>query len=393
MSGLGLLHCRALYKRSSLGLLSLFSVFVAAACGGGDSIPTPVPLDALPAVQPAPAPTAAVVAPLQIPTNGELASPAASIPGPQSISSLPSIAELVGQVNPAVASISVESVSRGLFYDITDQGAGSGMVVRPDGHIVTNYHVVQDARGIRVNLPSGESYLAKIVGGDIVSDLAVIKIDPVAELPVVSFGNSEALQVGDWVVAVGNALALRGGPTVTLGIISARGRTVKTERGDLYDMIQTDAAINDGNSGGPLLNLDGDVIGINTAMLREARGIGFAISSRSALPIVDSLIEHGKVIRPLIGLNGADVTPAVASRFGFIVNEGVVITQMGRGGPAAEAGLLVGDIITKLDGIPTPNMARFLTLLWSYTVGDTVQLEFIRDDRVGDASVVLVERR
>ncbi len=370
------------------------SLFLAAGCGGGDSAPTPVPLDApLPA---APAPTVTPVASVPPPTvqvNGGLASPTSSIQSPQNVASLPSISDLVGEINPAIASISVESVSRGLFFDITDQGAGSGMVVRADGHIVTNYHVVQDVRGIRVNLPNGESYLARIIGGDIVTDLAVIKIDPVGELPVVSFGDSEQLKVGDWVVAVGNALALRGGPTVTLGIVSARGRTVKTERGDLYDMIQTDAAINDGNSGGPLLNLDGDVIGINTAMLREAQGIGFAISSESALPIIDSLVEHGRVIRPLIGLNGADVTPAVASRFGFIVNEGVVVTQMGRGGPADEAGLLVGDIITKLDGIPTPNMTRFLTLLWSYTVGDTVQLEYIRDNRIGDTAVVLVERR
>lgn len=198
--------------------------------------------------------------------------------------------------------------------------------------------------------------------------------------------------MGDWVVALGNALALKGGPTVTMGIISAKGRTVRTERGDLYDMFQTDAAINDGNSGGPLVNLQGEVIGISTAMLKEAQGIGFAISSNSAVPIIESLIEHGRVVRPLIGLSGTDVTPAIANRFNYNVSEGVVVTRLGRGGPADEAGLQVGDVITRLDGIPTPDMARFLTLLWSYSVEDTIQVEYLRDNRLSETSVLLIER-
>ncbi len=291
-----------------------------------------------------------------------------------------------------MASISVESVSRGLFFDFTDEGAGSGIVVRPDGYIVTNLHVIQGVRGIRVNLPNGESYDAVTVGGDVVTDLAVIKIDPAQPLPTVKFGDAASLKVGDWVMAVGNALALKGGPTVTMGIISARGRTVNTERGELYDMIQTDAAINDGNSGGPLVNLDGEVIGINTAILREARGIGFAISSDAAVPIINSLVEHGRVIRPLIGLNGADVTPAIANRFNFNVSEGIVITRLGQGGPAFEAGLQVGDVITKLDGIPTPDMSSFLRLLWSYSVADAVQVEYIRENQGFEASVTLAAR-
>ena len=318
--------------------------------------------------------------------------PVPVLPPPQALPSLPSISALVDLVRPAVASISVESLSRGLFFDFTDEGAGSGIVVRSDGYIVTNFHVVQGVRGIRVNLPNGDSYDASIVGGDPVTDLAVIKIDPIGPLPTVNFGNSDDLKVGDWVMAVGNALALKGGPTVTMGIISARGRTVRTERGDLYDMIQTDAAINDGNSGGPLVNLNGEVIGINTAILRDARGIGFAISSESAVPIINSLIEHGRVVRPLIGLNGADVTPAIANRFNFSVSEGIVITRLGRSGPALEAGLQVGDVITKLDGIPTPDMSSFLRLLWTHAVADAVQVEYVRDNRVFETSVTLVRR-
>ena len=179
---------------------------------------------------------------------------------------------------------------------------------------------------------------------------------------------------------------------MTMGIISAKGRTVRTDRGDLYDMFQTDAAINDGNSGGPLINLEGEVVGISTAMLKGAQGIGFAISSNAAVPIIESLIEHGRVVRPLIGLSGTDLTPAIANRFNYSLTEGVVVTRLSLDGPAASAGLEVGDVITKLDGIPTSDMARFLTLLWSYSVGDTTRVEYSRNNKFGETSVTLVER-
>ena len=184
---------------------------------------------------------------------------------------LPSISTLVDTVEPWVASVHVQSVNRGVFFDFTDEGAGSGIIVRSDGYVVTNFHVIQGVVGISVSLPNGRSYDAQVVGWDVVSDLAVLKIEPEEPLEVLKWGNSDEIRVGDWVVALGNALALKGGPTVTLGIISALGRTVRTEREPLYDMIQTDAAINDGNSGGPLMNLNGEVIGINTAILRQAR--------------------------------------------------------------------------------------------------------------------------
>ena len=209
---------------------------------------------------------------------------------------------------------------------------------------------------------------------------------------MIEWGDSDDIRVGDWVVAVGNALALKGGPTVTLGIVSARGRTVRTEREPLYDMIQTDAAINDGNSGGPLVDMDGEVIGISTAVERRAQGIGFAISSETAMPIIDSLIEHGRVVRPLMGMNGEDVTAAIANRLSLNVKEGVIITRISRAGPAFNAGLEVGDVITSLDGIPTSDMGEFLTLLWSYEVGDAVQVDYMRDNKQFETSVELVER-
>ncbi len=321
-----------------------------------------------------------------------VAAPMVSLPqAPAANTTLPSISELVNRIEPAVASISVEAVRRGMFFDFSDEGAGTGIVIRDDGYIVTNFHVVQGANEIRVSLHNGNTYAAKVVGSDPITDLAVLKIDD-DNLSTITMGDSERIEVGDWVVALGNALALKGGPTVTLGIVSARGRTLRTERGDLYDLIQTDAAINDGNSGGPLINLDGEVVGINTAILRRAQGIGFAVSSTSAMPIIDSLIEHGRVVRPLIGLSGADVTPARANRLGLNVREGIIVTRMTMTGPAYIGGIRVGDVITKLNGIPTPDMAAFLTLLWTFEVDQEIEVEYIHENEVLITIVTLQER-
>ena len=393
MSGFESCRLRRLGKiRSRLAPVVLCLFAIALACGSEPTavqLPDPTPLSTATVVDTPAEPTAAPVA-TSVPANPP---PAAEtmLPPNAVLNSLASLSQLVGKVKPAVASISVESETRGLFFDFTDEGAGSGVVVRPNGYIVTNFHVIQSATEIKVNLPSGESYDAQVVGRDRVTDLAIIKIDA-EDLSTVTFGDSDKLQVGDWLVAMGNALALRGGPTVTLGIVSARGRTVITDRGPLYDMIQTDAAINDGNSGGPLVNLDGEVVGINTAILRDVQGIGFAISSTVASPIIDSLIEHGRVVRPLIGLTGIDVTPAGANRLNLTVTEGIIVTRMSRDGPAFNAGIRVGDVIVKIDGIPTPDIPSFLTLLWTYEVGDTVQVEYVSNNETFTTTVELVER-
>ena len=346
-------------------------------------VPTPAPT-ALPPT-PTPAPTPALQAPPIV--SAFLGSPETSRDG-----RLPSIADLVDSVEEVVASISVESVNRGLFFDFTDEGAGTGIIISSDGYIVTNYHVIHDVIAVRVDLPNGDSYDAKIAGWDIVTDLAVLKIEPETDLPVVEWGNSDGMRVGDWVVALGNALSLKGGPTVTLGIISALGRTVPTERGPLYHMIQTDAAINKGNSGGPLVSLDGKVIGISTAMLGQAQGIGFAVSSETALPVIDSLIEYGEVVRPSMDVSVEDVTPAISNRMGLNVQEGVIITRIAQRGAAFDAGLQVGDVITDMDGLPIKGVSEFLTLLWSYEVGDSVEIDYIRSNKLFEATVELAER-
>ena len=363
------------------------AVAIALACGS----PAPAPSSA-----PTPVPTEVPPTPLPTPTRPLQAPPAPSAftaaVQESDISRLPSIADLVDSVEQVVASISVESVNRGLFFDFTDEGAGSGVIISSDGYIVTNYHVIHDVMAVKVDLPNGESYDADIVGWDVVTDIAVLKIEPEGSLPVVEWGNSDSMRVGDWVVALGNALSLKGGPTVTLGIISALGRTVPTERGPLYHMIQTDAAINKGNSGGPLVSMDGKLIGINTAMLRQAQGIGFAVSSETAMPIIESLIEHGEVTRPSIEVSVEDVTPAIANRLGLNVKEGVIITRVAQRGSAFDAGLQVGDVITDLDGIPTKGVSEFLTLLWSYKVGDTVEVSYIRSNKAFETTVDLSER-
>ena len=372
------------------GLRSLLMgavVAFALACGSPAPAPSHTPTPAPTQVPPTPTPAPTVVLEAPPIVSAFLGSPETS-----QIGELPSIADLVDSVKEEVASISVESVNRGLFFDFTDEGAGSGIIVSSDGYIVTNYHVIHDVIAVKVDLPNGESYDADIVGWDVVTDLAVLKIEPESNLPVVEWGNSDSMRVGDWVVALGNALSLKGGPTVTLGIISALGRTVPTERGSLYHMIQTDAAINKGNSGGPLVSLDGKVIGISTAMLGQAQGIGFAVSSETALPVIASLIEHGEVVRPSMEVSVEDVTPAISNRLGLNVKEGVIITRIAQRGAAFDAGLQVGDVITDIDGIPTKGVSEFLTLLWSYEVGDSVEIDYVRSNKLFETSVELAER-
>ena len=321
--------------------------------------------------------------------------PLAAFPGPATAgdSGLQSIADVVAEVTPWVASITVRSLQRGLFTSFENAGDGSGIVVRPDGYIVTNNHVVAGATEIIVNLPSGHSYEGRVVGRDEVTDLAIVKIDA-EDLPAAVFSKDDSLRVGDWVISIGNALALKGGPTVTLGIVSALGRSIQTQGspGSFSNMIQTDAAINSGNSGGPLINLKGEVVGVNQAIVRQAEGVGFANSASVVVPVIESLIEHGRVVRPLIGFSGQNLTPAIANRLNLNVTEGVIITSISRDGPAYRAGIRAGDVVTKIDDIPIPDVASWLNLLWSYNVGDQIRVEYAHSNETLVTTVVLGER-
>lgn len=322
-----------------------------------------------------------------------LESPTQALGDPsKGITALPSVADLVERIGPAVVLVSVESPDLNALSGLDEeQEAGTAIVVRQDGYLVTNSHVILGAEAVTVSLADGRVFDAEVVGNDPVSDLAVLKIDAKG-LPVATLGGSERLRTGDWVVAIGNALGLKGGPTVALGIISAQGRAITTDLGQLYDLIQTDAAINQGTSGGPLVSLDGQVVGINTAILRQATGIGFAISSSVAVPIIESLIENGRVIRPLIGLTATDVTSRLAAELKLPAAEGVVVTTMSEDGPAYLAGIRVGDVITKLGDSRTPDMGRFLGRLWSYRPGDRVEVGYISSGKSHAVLVTLAER-
>lgn len=255
------------------------------------------------------------------------------------------------------------------------RGSGSGLIIRPEGYILTNNHVVKDASEIKVTLNDGTMHKGKVVGRDKFTDLALVKI-PAKNLPVAEFGSSENLRPGDWAIAIGSPLGLD--HTVTMGIISAMGRSL----GDLnsnVELIQTDAAINPGNSGGPLLNIKGEVIGINTAIRSDAQNIGFAIPVDVASQVVNGLLSDGRIDRPYLGVYMQDMTPALARALGLPEGtEGIVVAQVDPQGAAAQSGLLQGDVIQKIDGRTMKS-------------GRTVQ-KSVRKHNPGDTLHVLVNR-
>lgn len=304
---------------------------------------------------------------------------------------IPEITTVINQIYPWVVSITVETLVKNRFLEVSNQGMGSGFIIRPDGYIVTSQHVVSGASSIQVHLNNGDTYSAIVIGEDEVTDLAVLKIDA-NELPTAIFADSDQLKVGDWVLAIGNALAIKGGPTVTFGIVSGLGRTISTEFGEFYNLVQTDAAVNEGNSGGPLVNLEGEVIGINQAILRQAQGVGFAVSSSIADPIVKSLILHGHVKRPLIGFSGMTMTTDIANQLNIPFKEGVIVTEILSTGPAFKAGMRVRDVMTKIDNIPTPDVPTWLVTLWSYQVGAQVEVEYEREGEAFTTVVQLTQR-
>jgi S1-C subfamily serine protease len=302
------------------------------------------------------------------------------------------VADAAEKVRPAVAFIAVNQVSIGMFLQPTPQsGVGSGVLFDDAGHLITNNHVVEGAQDIQVTLPDGRTFPAKLVGADVQTDLAVIKIDG-TDLPKAPLGDSEKLRIGEWVVAIGNALALEGGPTVTAGVVGALHRSITESNGEtLENLIQTDAAINPGNSGGPLINLAGEVVGINTAIASEAQGIGFAISVAAARPIIDDLLANGRVIRPYLGLQTVDVTPALARRYSLSVQEGLIVARVDRGSPAALAGIQTGDVLTLIDSVQMRNNRDFRAELDKRKPGDVVRLTIIRSGRQSVVQATLID--
>jgi len=327
-----------------------------------------------------------------------LANPPSSASGylyvDEGIGSELSTQELVTEVAPAVVSIVTETVGYNWFWQAVPQtGAGSGIIISSDGYIVTNNHVVEGAQKVTITLSDGSAFAATVVGTDAQTDLAVVKIDA-SNLAYLHFlSNSlEQLSVLDPVVAVGNALALPGGPTWTTGVVSNLGRSIEENTGVvLNDIIQTDTAINAGNSGGPLLNTAGQVVGINVAIASNAENIGFAISTDTAIQIVQSLITEGKVIRPWLGVSVTAVTSTIQQYYNLSVNTGVLITSVTSGSPADKAGLRAGDVITKVDDENISTAAELSSALGSHQIGDQVEIVYYRGSVQNVANATLEE--
>jgi len=270
------------------------------------------------------------------------------------------------------------------------KGLGSGMIMDSQGHILTNYHVVGNATEIKVLLSNGNMYRASLVGTDPKTDLAVIKIDSREQLPHVTFGDSDKMDVGNWVVAIGHPRGLD--QTVTQGIISAKHRRGITDPNSYQDFIQTDAAINPGNSGGPLLNLEGEVIAVNAAIVSQSggfEGIGFAIPSNMALHVAKALIANGKVVRGWLGVNMQPLTPELAESFGLENTKGALISGIVKDSPAEKAGIKRGDVVTAYDGKDVIDIGSLRNDVADTPVGRTVEVTVLRKGKRMDFSVTI----
>ena len=271
--------------------------------------------------------------------------------------------------------------------------SGSGFIIDREGRILTNNHVVRDAESIKVTLNDGRTFKATTVGTDPATDVAVIKIEG-ADLPVLPLGDSERLRIGDWAIAIGNPLGdLRG--SVTVGIVSAQGRSNLNIFGgtpDYQDFIQTDASINFGNSGGPLCNIRGEAIGINTAINTSGQGIGFAIPINLARHVAEQLVAHGTVKRAMIGVTLANMTPEIAEGFGLGSQQGVIIQNVFKGSPAERAGLKRNDVIVELNGSPVTDRDKFRLKIADTPSGTKVKLAVLREGKKIAADVTLTDR-
>lgn len=270
------------------------------------------------------------------------------------------------------------------------KGLGTGFVFRSDGYILTNNHVIEGAEEIKVTFKDGQQFNGKVVGKDPLTDIAVVKIDA-TNLPTIPLGDSDAARVGEFVIAIGNPYGLS--HTVTTGVLSAKGRPISAgDSGREYEnFLQTDAAINPGNSGGPLLNLKGEVIGINTAILPYAQGIGFAVPINMAKSILDQLISKGKVTRAWLGVYIQEVTPEIAEKFGLEKSKGALVSDITPDSPAERAGLTRGDIILKIDDKEIQSVSELQQTVRSHRPGDKVKVELWRDKKTMVVEVALGE--
>jgi serine protease Do len=325
-----------------------------------------------------------------------------------------SFSGLAGKLSPAVVNIATTTVVEGQqqfapqfppgspFEDFLDefsdrgskrrfQSLGSGFIIDNEGIVVTNNHVIESADEIKVTLANDKTFDAELLGRDPKTDIAVLRFDPDGEkLSTVKFGNSNSLNVGDWVLAIGNPFGLGG--TVTAGIVSARGRDIGT--GPYDDFIQTDASINRGNSGGPLFNLDGEVIGINTVIFSQTGGsvgIGFAIASNLATNVVDQLVEFGRTQRGWLGVYIQEITPEIAESLGLKSQEGALVSSVHPDGPAEDGGIRAGDVILSFNGEEIEDMRSLPRIVAETDIGKKVKVLVMREGNTKTLTVELGE--
>jgi len=328
---------------------------------------------------------------------------------------MPSLAPMVKRVSPAVVNIATRGTIKEKpghnpllddpffrrFFDVPPdlrprerqfQSAGSGVVVdAKNGYIITNYHVIENANEITVTLQDNRTFSAKVVGSDDGADIAVLQAKQ-PNLTAMALGDSSHLEVGDYVVAIGNPFGLQ--HTVTAGIVSALGRTGINPEG-YEDFIQTDASINPGNSGGALVNLRGELVGINSAILSGSGGnigIGFAIPVNMAKSVMDQLIKYGQVKRGVLGVNIYDVTPDIAKEYGLAESSGALVGGVAQGSSAEKAGVKTGDIIVSINGVPMKSAGELRNAIGMLRVGDQVEIGLLRDGKPRKLTALIAER-
>jgi len=288
------------------------------------------------------------------------------------------VTEAVERLSESVVSIDSVRVTRDFRYGLVPiEGKGSGLIIDRKGYVITNNHVIDEATRVQIHLKDGRSFLGEVVGSDSSTDIAVIKVDA-DNLPAASLGDSEKLKVGQIALAIGNTLGLQGGPTVSMGVVSALGRPLPGTDFIFEGLIQTDTAINPGNSGGPLADIGGNVIGMNTAMIPFAQGVGFAIPVNTMKWVVQQILEKGRVIRPWLGISGANMNQAIARRYDLPADSGVLVVEVDSRGPAYEAGMRVGDVITQIGSHPVKQMKDILMALSRLAIKEEVEVGFIR---------------
>ena len=347
---------------------------------------------------------------------------APEIPAAQAVPALPDVAvktplsfsDLAERVKPAVVNISTSKTYKGRggfgtpfgnspfgddFFDrffgdaprreFKQRSLGSGFIISNDGYIFTNNHVVEQADKILVKISDGKEYEAKVIGRDANTDIALIKIKADHNLPAIEIGDSEKVRVGEWVIAIGNPFGLEA--TVTAGIVSAKGRVIGA--GPYDNFIQTDASINPGNSGGPLFNMEGKVIGINTAIVAHGQGIGFAIPINMAKSILSDLKTKGKVTRGWMGISVQDISEDMAKNLNQKSRSGALVSDVFKGDPADKAGIRVGDIITEINGKSVKDTHELLLLIANLQVGEKINIKASREGKEMTFQVVVAERK